>query len=189
MLAITSLLDRIIYGSWIIVPFNFLKFNFLSSGGDYYGTHPWHWYLTQGFPVMLFTFLPFSIAGIIYSKQWKLSGLIGWVIGIYSVLGLKEFRCLLISSLLIILIQLCFWYLFLTGLCYVNRFVLPILPIALMFSGYSLAVLETPDLSMGEKKRASSSRTKWPSKLRLAVVCLVATNIPMALYMSLVHQV
>ena len=99
MLAITSLLDRIIYGSWIIVPFNFLKFNFLSSGGDYYGTHPWHWYLIQGFPVMLFTFLPFSIAGIIYSKQWKLSGLIGWVIGIYSVLGHKEFRCLLISCL------------------------------------------------------------------------------------------
>ncbi|XP_057532071.1 mannosyltransferase APTG1 isoform X2 [Amaranthus tricolor] len=159
VLAITSLLDRIIYGSWIIVPFNFLKFNFLSSGGDYYGTHPWHWYLIQGFPVMLFTFLPFSIAGIIYSKQWKLSGLIGWVIGIYSVLGHKEFR-----------------------------FVLPVLPIALMFSGYSLTVLEMPDLSMGVKNRASSSHTKWPSKLRLAVVFLVATNIPMALYMSLVHQ-
>ena len=70
-----------------------------------------------------------------------------------------------------------------------NRFVLPVLPIALMFSGYSLTVLEMPDLSMGVKNRASSSHTKWPSKLRLAVVFLVATNIPMALYMSLVHQV
>lgn len=159
VLAITSLLDRMIYGSWVIVPFNFLKFNFLSSGGDYYGTHPWHWYFTQGFPVMLFTFLPFSLAGVIYSKHWKLSGLIGWVTGIYSVLGHKEFR-----------------------------FVLPILPMALMFSGYSLAALETPDLPMGKRKRASTTHTKWPSKLRLAVFFLVLTNIPMGLYMSLVHQ-
>lgn len=93
--AITSLLDCMIYGSWVIVPLNFLKFNFLSSGGDYYGTHPWHWYFTQGFPVMLFTFLPFCVAGVIYSKCWRLSGLIGWVVGMYSVLGHKEFRCIL----------------------------------------------------------------------------------------------
>jgi len=82
----------LMYGSWVLVPLNFLKFNFLSSGGDYYGTHKWHWYFTQGFTVMLFTFLPFSVAGIIQSKQWKLSGLIAWVLGLYSVLGHKEFR-------------------------------------------------------------------------------------------------
>lgn len=84
----TLLLDRVMYGSWI----NFLKFNFLSSEGDYYGTHPWHWYFTQGFTVMIFTFIPFSAVGIIVSKQWKLSGLILWVLGIYSLLGHKEFR-------------------------------------------------------------------------------------------------
>lgn len=92
MLGLTCLLDRLMYGSWVLVPLNFLKFNFLSSGGDYYGTHKWHWYFTQGFTVMVFTFLPFSIAGIIKSKHWKLSGLIAWVLGLYSVLGHKEFR-------------------------------------------------------------------------------------------------
>lgn len=92
VLGLTSLLDRLMYGSWVLVPLNFLKFNFLSSGGDYYGTHKWHWYFSQGFPVMIFTFLPFSIAGIMQSKQWKLSGLISWVLGLYSVLGHKEFR-------------------------------------------------------------------------------------------------
>lgn len=86
------MLDRWMYGTWVFVPLNFLKFNFLSSGGDYYGTHVWHWYLSQGFTVMLFTFLPFSLAGIAMSKQWKLSGLIAWVLGIYSLLGHKEFR-------------------------------------------------------------------------------------------------
>lgn len=92
VLGLTCLLDRLMYGSWVLVPLNFLKFNFLSSGGDYYGTHEWHWYFTQGFSVMLFTFIPFSIYGIILSKQWKLSGLIIWVLVLYSVLGHKEFR-------------------------------------------------------------------------------------------------
>lgn len=94
MLGITCLLDRLMYGSWILVPLNFLKFNVLSSGGDFYGTHKWHWYFTQGFSAMLFSFIPFSISGIITSRKWKLSGLIIWVLGIHSLLGHKEFRYL-----------------------------------------------------------------------------------------------
>ncbi|KAL8166170.1 hypothetical protein V2J09_007669 [Rumex salicifolius] len=156
---VTCMLDRAIYGSWIIVPLNFLKFNFLSSGGDYYGTHMWHWYFSQGFTVMVFSFLPFSAAGIIYSKQWKLAGLLAWVLGIYSLLGHKEFR-----------------------------FVLPVLPIALMFSGYSLAAMRAVDSPIGKRKGSQKIQTNWPPKMRLAILFLVATNIPMALYMSLVHQ-
>ncbi|KAI8017592.1 GPI mannosyltransferase 3 [Camellia lanceoleosa] len=152
-------LDRLMYGSWVLVPLNFLKFNFLSSGGDYYGTHKWHWYFTQGFSVMLFTFLPFSIAGIIRSKQWKLSGLIAWVLGLYSVLGHKEFR-----------------------------FVLPVLPIALMFSGYSLATIGRSDSPHNRRKGSPSIHTKCPSKKHWVIIFLFATNLPMALYMSLVHQ-
>ncbi|KAK9275656.1 hypothetical protein L1049_022923 [Liquidambar formosana] len=159
VLTLTCLLDRLMYGSWILVPLNFLRFNFLSSGGDYYGTHKWHWYFTQGFPVMLFTFLPFSVVGIVLSKQWKLSGLIAWVLGLYSVLGHKEFR-----------------------------FVLPVLPIALMFSGYSLGAMTMPNSSDSQRKGSSKIHTKCRSIMRLAIFFLLATNIPMALYMSLIHQ-
>ncbi|XP_011018110.1 PREDICTED: GPI mannosyltransferase 3 isoform X1 [Populus euphratica] len=158
VLALSCLLDRLMYGSWVIVPLNFLKFNFLSSGGDYYGTHKWHWYFSQGFTVMLFTFLPFSIAGSIKSKYWKLSGLIAWVLIVYSIQGHKEFR-----------------------------FVLPMLPIALMFSGYSLSVMAKSD-SDSRRKGSPNSRMKRPSKVGFAIFVLLATNIPMALYMSLVHQ-
>ncbi|EXB94916.1 GPI mannosyltransferase 3 [Morus notabilis] len=159
VLGLTWVFDRLMYGSWILVPHNFLKFNFLSSGGDYYGTHKWHWYFSQGFIVMLFSFLPFSIAGIMQSKQWKLSGLIAWVLGLYSLLGHKEFR-----------------------------FVLPVLPIALMFSGYSLAAISIRNSPNGKRKESSSVSGKWPPKLRLPVLFLLATNIPMALYMNLIHQ-
>lgn len=158
VLGFSCLLDRLMYGSWVIVPLNFLKFNFLSSGGDYYGTHKWHWYFSQGFTVMLFTFLPFSIAGSIKSKCWKLSGLIAWVLIVYSIQGHKEFR-----------------------------FVLPMLPIALMFSGYSLSVMAKSD-SDSRRKGSPNSHMKRPSKVGFAIFFLLATNIPMALYMSLVHQ-
>ncbi|KAA8522802.1 hypothetical protein F0562_009225 [Nyssa sinensis] len=115
----------------------------------------------DGFSVMLFTFLPFSIAGIILSKRWKLLGLFVWVLGLYSVLGHKEFR-----------------------------FVLPVLPVALMFSGYSLAKIRRPDSSDGGRKgSAKNIQTKCSSKMQLAIFFLLATNLPMAFYMSLVHQI
>ncbi|CAL9749899.1 unnamed protein product [Musa acuminata subsp. burmannicoides] len=158
VLAMSCLLDWWMYGSFTIVPINFLRFNFFSSGGDYYGTHPWHWYFTQGFPSMLLTFLPYAVIGILKSKEWRISGLIAWVLGIYSVLGHKEFR-----------------------------FVLPVLPIALIFSGYSLSVMSKPDL-LDMKRRKSRSGNKCPSRVQLAVLFLVATNVPMALYMSSIHQ-
>ncbi|KAL3535287.1 hypothetical protein ACH5RR_003748 [Cinchona calisaya] len=159
VLGLTFLLDRMMYGSWVFVPLNFLKFNFLSSGGDYYGTHPWHWYFTQGFTVMVFTFLPFVVAGIVISKEWKLSGLITWVLGIYSILGHKEFR-----------------------------FVLPVLPIALMFSAVALASLGRTNLSDDQNKAFQSAATKFSIKKKLALFFLIGTNLPMALYMSMVHQ-
>ncbi|CAG7891656.1 unnamed protein product [Brassica rapa] len=164
VLGFTCLLDRMMYGSWVIVPLNFLKFNFLSSGGDYYGTHPWHWYFSQGFLVMLFTFTPLSIAGIIKSKDKKLSALVLWVLTVYSLLGHKEFR-----------------------------FVLPVLPIALIFSGYALAQIEASVSSLSSittKKQVSRKKhiVKWSPKLILSVLFLLVTNVPMALYMSLFHQ-
>ncbi|KAL2611148.1 hypothetical protein R1flu_022840 [Riccia fluitans] len=111
--ALTALVDRWMYGYWTFVPLNFLKFNFLSSGADIYGTHPWHWYFSQGFTAMVFTFLPFTIFGIWQSRRWYYAGLIVWVLGVYSLLGHKEFR-----------------------------FVLPVLPLTMMFSGYALESLE-----------------------------------------------
>ncbi|XP_077232697.1 alg9-like mannosyltransferase family isoform X2 [Tasmannia lanceolata] len=159
VLGITCLLDWWMYGSWIFVPLNFLKFNFLSSGGDYYGTHKWHWYFTQGFPVMIFTFLPFSAVGVYKSKEWKIFGLIAWVLGLYSMLGHKEFR-----------------------------FILPVLPIALMFSGSSLAAIENVYPADSKRKISSNFHMRCPSKLQLAIFFLLVTNLPMALYMSLVHQ-
>jgi len=105
--------DRIMYGEWTFVIVNFFKFNFLTAGGAFYGTHPWHWYFTQGLPSMAFTFLPPAVAGVWWSKQWALAGLVAWVLAVYSTLGHKEFR-----------------------------FILPIHPLVMVFAGYGLAVID-----------------------------------------------
>ncbi|KAB2600234.1 GPI mannosyltransferase 3-like [Pyrus ussuriensis x Pyrus communis] len=136
--ALHNCIDIIIVLFTFFVPLNFLRFNFLSAGGDYYGTHKWYWYFTQGFTVMIFSFLPFSVAEIMQSKHWE--------------------------------------------------FVLPVLPIALMFSGHSLAALRTSVSENGKGKEPLNINNKCPAKMQLAIFFLLATNIPMALYMSLVHQ-
>ncbi|KAL5183029.1 GPI mannosyltransferase 3 [Glycine soja] len=99
------------------------------------------------------------LAGIIYSKQWKFHGLLAWVLGFYSLLGHKEFR-----------------------------FVLPVLPIVLMFSVYSLAMIEDPGYAQYKGNKSSKKHTRFPPKMGAAILFLLATNIRMALYMSLVHR-
>ncbi|KAF2977791.1 hypothetical protein EK904_007759 [Melospiza melodia maxima] len=60
----TSLIiDRVFFGEWVLVQLNFLKFNVLQNLGTFYGSHPWHWYLTQGLPVVLGPHLPFFVHG------------------------------------------------------------------------------------------------------------------------------
>ncbi|XLU68167.1 hypothetical protein S245_027220, partial [Arachis hypogaea] len=69
------------------------------------------------------------------------------------------------------------------------RFVLPTLSIAVIYSGYCLAMTEDPGLPGYYKgKESLKKRTNCSLKMVLAIIFLLATNIPMSLYMSLVHQ-
>ena len=53
VLLLSVAIDWICYGKLVNVYYNFLEFNFLSDLGSFYGTHPWHWYLSQGLVVLL----------------------------------------------------------------------------------------------------------------------------------------
>ncbi|KAL9255738.1 Mannosyltransferase APTG1-like protein [Drosera capensis] len=54
------------------------------------------------------------------------------------------------------------------------------------FSGYLLAAIESADSSIRKRKQGLRGRNTW--RLHLAIFLLLVTNIPMALYMSMVHQ-
>ncbi|KAJ6226426.1 gpi mannosyltransferase 3 [Anaeramoeba flamelloides] len=61
---LSTIIDTIMFKRPTIVFWNFLKFNLLSGNSEIYGTHPWHWYLSQGIPAILTSFLPLLLFSI-----------------------------------------------------------------------------------------------------------------------------
>ncbi|XP_012947012.1 GPI mannosyltransferase 3 [Aplysia californica] len=87
--------DRIWYGHWTVVHFNFLWFNVVQGGASIYGTHPWHWYFLQGVPVVMGTLvIPFFL-GAWRAKNKVLLWIILWILATHSFLPHKEFRFIL----------------------------------------------------------------------------------------------
>ncbi|CAI5747230.1 unnamed protein product [Peronospora destructor] len=106
-------IDRLGYGEWAFVPFNFVKFNILESKDRLYGEHPWNWYFSQGYPAIVGTTLPLGIAGYLTPSRKDLGRTIMWTLFVYSNASHKEFR-----------------------------FVLPLLPPAFAYAGYCLCKFE-----------------------------------------------
>jgi len=75
--------DWICYGKLVNVYYNFLEFNFLSDLGSFYGTHPWHWYLSQGLVVLLGS----HIVPLLYAARKGIEpyflAVIAWTVLIY----------------------------------------------------------------------------------------------------------
>ncbi|KAF9484713.1 glycosyltransferase family 22 protein [Pholiota conissans] len=95
-------IDSLYYNKLTLIPLNFLKTN-LSSVSLFYGTNPWHYYISQAIPILLTTALPFTLHGIwatITSKSPRNTPLktmlatIIWTVAIYSLAGHKEWRFL-----------------------------------------------------------------------------------------------
>lgn len=95
VLALSACVDRVFYGRWELVPWNFFKFNALEGGGALYGSHPWHWNLTQGYPAIATVFIPLAVMSCVGKKRWAPLTVIGWTVLGYSVPSHKEFRFLL----------------------------------------------------------------------------------------------
>lgn len=70
---------------WVLVQLNFLKFNVLHNLATFYGSHPWHWYLSQGFPVVLGPHLPFFIHGCFQAPKRHRVFLVAvlWTVAVY----------------------------------------------------------------------------------------------------------
>ncbi|KAI8338676.1 Alg9-like mannosyltransferase family-domain-containing protein [Chlamydoabsidia padenii] len=85
------------YQQLVFVPWAFIHTNIVQSIALFYGAHPYHWYLSQGLPLMLFTYIPFTLYGLWHQTTTTtraLAQLVIWMIGVYSLLSHKEFRFL-----------------------------------------------------------------------------------------------
>ncbi|KAK3590324.1 hypothetical protein CHS0354_008766 [Potamilus streckersoni] len=240
-LVLSLIIDRIFYGDWILVQLNFLQFNILSGGGAFYGTHPWHWYLTQGFPVVMTTHLYPFLLGAWKSKNKVLLFVIIWYILILSFLSHKEFRFLMP------IIPLCMHYcgVYLQSLCKKPRLKKKKLRratlqskkdkmfgsqeslVSSMDGGNSTATDVSSEASLNSSDKSKMSQASMEitqnstnadsisqekeslstneiiaqleqkqkeqhksnlSKAKILVIILIVTNIPLALYFSLIHQ-
>lgn len=111
-----GLLDQRFYGRWVLPAWVNLEFNVLQNSSADYGTHPAHWYFSQGLPAMLGSLLPLALWGIWATANrnrrctgtmstvplWPL--LLGvWGVAMHSFLPHKEFRYILPSFELILM--------------------------------------------------------------------------------------
>ncbi|KAG0053431.1 glycosylphosphatidylinositol anchor biosynthesis [Gryganskiella cystojenkinii] len=159
----SAVLDTaLLYGSWTLTPLNFLRVNVLEGISLFYGSSPWHWYLSQGIPILFGIYIPLVLFGSY--KAWKTPSdtglnaslkhqvlyLCAWVLVVYSSLQHKEWR-----------------------------FLYPILYPLLAFGGDAMYSLSISAGTQGWK----SSR-----KMIVVVLVLVVVNAVMAWYTTLVHQ-
>ncbi|MCJ1269487.1 hypothetical protein MMC22_009379 [Lobaria immixta] len=63
----SALIDRLYYQRWTFPPLRFLYFNIAQSLAVFYGRNDWHYYLSQGCPLLLTTYLPFAVVGLYQS--------------------------------------------------------------------------------------------------------------------------
>ena len=63
-LALSVVSDRLYFGFWAFPPYKWLHFNVSQSLAVFYGRMPWHYYLSQGIPLLTTTFLPFTLLGL-----------------------------------------------------------------------------------------------------------------------------
>ncbi|RYP79212.1 hypothetical protein DL771_000190 [Monosporascus sp. 5C6A] len=63
-LGLSLLADRQYYGDWTFPPFTWMRFNVVHDLAVFYGENDWHYYLTQGIPLLCTTITPFALKGL-----------------------------------------------------------------------------------------------------------------------------
>ncbi|KAI1335143.1 glycosyltransferase family 22 protein [Xylariaceae sp. FL0016] len=64
VLGLSLLVDRQYFGDWTFPPFTFLHFNVAQDLAIFYGENDWHYYLSQGIPLLCTTITPFALKGL-----------------------------------------------------------------------------------------------------------------------------
>ena len=102
LLGLNAVLDRWYYGVWTFPPCTFLVHNIQNNIAVFYGSSPWHYYLTQGLPLLTTTYLPLALIALTTSlltlrpasPSFQLAATITAVTTTYSLITHKEVRFL-----------------------------------------------------------------------------------------------
>lgn len=164
MLAVSSIADRLFYGIWTFPPLRFLYFNIAQSLAVFYGSNDWHYYASQGYPLLLTTLLPFALLGLYQTlttrSQVGDSVQAGIRVQLATVCILMPLVLSLISHKEV-------------------RFIYPLLP--------SLHILAAPPLVQYFYPAVYSRAFPRHTPRRLALIFLVLVNVFIGLYTTLYH--
>ena len=153
--------DAILYGEVTLPLINFLILNVVHGIASLYGTHPFHWYITQCLPVFLLNNLP------------------AFLIGTFSVLKnnlrnpLSNKRVLILSIPVFVLLNLAF----LTPVPHKEfRYLLPVLPFCHMLAARGIYTLKW------------YSSNKLVSLIGKILILSPLLQLPVSIYFGFVHQ-
>lgn len=167
VLILSSLVDRIFYDAWVFPPVNFLYVNVIQSLATFYGSNDWHYYLSQGYPLLLMTALPFTLVSMYRVLRNKLAESEATPTGL-STLRSLTILCILVPALF-------------SNIAHKEvRFISPLLPALHIISAVQISRLFGPLVT-------ESSISGRASK-RVLLGILLALNASIAYYTSYVHN-
>jgi phosphatidylinositol glycan class B len=96
-ITVQVLIDSWYFGKVTVTFWNFLFFNFLSDGSEFYGRQPWHWMVTDGLLVVFASYFPVLLWALVKGVKN-----LTWVSYVFFLLAIslsvhKEYRFLLSS--------------------------------------------------------------------------------------------
>ncbi|KAF7900841.1 hypothetical protein EAF00_003062 [Botryotinia globosa] len=172
ILIISAISDRLYFGEWTFPPYQWLHFNISQNLAIFYGKNDWHYFFSQGLPLLLLTYLPFTILSTFKTYtpsttpnpeftsnlQTILTQLTGVMILVLSTISHKEVR-----------------------------FIYPLLPILLLLTAPSITSFFTRETQIPTSNPSKSKiETKTTRKPLLTILILL--NIALAAYTTTIHQ-
>lgn len=91
------MIDSAYFGKLTFTFWNFLYFNFLSEGSQFYGRQPWHWVVSEGLPVVFASYLPGLVVGMALNRRKMSFWAYLFFLAVISLSPHKEYRFLLSS--------------------------------------------------------------------------------------------
>ncbi|KAK0670602.1 family 22 putative glycosyltransferase [Cercophora samala] len=181
-LVISVVSDRLYFGFWTFPPYKWLYFNMSQSLAVFYGRMPWHYYLSQGIPLLTTTFLPFALLSIykVTLASAKPTTLLSARPTSLSTTASNTLKTLSFALLGMITI--------LSTIAHKEvRFIYPLLPILhILAAPYITSFFTTPTTTT----TTSSSSAPKPLVLRhkIFLANILSLNLLLAGYLSLFHQ-
>ena len=179
VLAVSLVSDRLYFGFWTFPPYKWLYFNISQSLAVFYGHMPWHYYLSQGIPLLTTTFLPFSLIGLYKatSSSKDLSSLQTNILATLSFTLLSTIAVLSIISHKEV------------------RFIYPLLPILHVLAAPYITSFFTKPPTTAPNQPASPTTPQTPStpgpvtlRHKPTLAYILSLNLLIAGYLTLFHQ-